>query len=374
MEAPAPIVIFDGPELVFQLVNPAYQRIFPGRALLGKPLHEALPEVMDTPILAILQQVYRTGSTYVAQDMPLQLSRHQDEPLEEIFFTFTYQARRNTHGEIDGVLAFAHEVTDQVHARRVVEEGGQQARALAQELSAANEQLTRTNVDLDNFIYTASHDLKAPISNIEGLLYLLREELPTDGVQAAPTLERMFDSVERFKRTIEHLTEVTKLQKEYDAPPTTVNLAAVVEDVRQDLLPLVEATSARLVIDVAEHPPVRFSEKNLRSVVYNLLSNAIKYRSPDRLPRVDVRANARRGYTVLEVHDNGLGIELAYQPRLYDMFQRFHTHVEGTGIGLYMVKRMVDNAGGRIEMHSVPGAGTTFFVHLPQAAGLTDGP
>jgi signal transduction histidine kinase len=290
-----------------------------------------------------------------------------------LFFTFTFQARRNAQGVIDGVLMFGHEVTDQVQARRVVEEGGQQARALANELSIANEQLVRTNVDLDNFIYTASHDLKSPISNIEGLLYLLQEELPPSVTQVenvGPTLTRMLDSVERFKRTINHLTEVSKLQKEHTPTTASVNLAAVIEDVRQDLVPLLQAAGAKLVIDVPDLPAIHFSEKNLRSIVYNLLSNAVKYRHLDRTPHIDVRAHVRPGYTVLEVHDNGLGLSSAQLPRLFTMFQRFHDHVEGTGIGLYMVKRMVENAGGRIEVHSQLGAGTTFFVFLPHAAIL----
>jgi signal transduction histidine kinase len=268
------------------------------------------------------------------------------------------------------VLMFGHEVTDQVQARRVVEEGGQQARALAEELADSNEQLVRTNVDLDNFIYTASHDLKAPISNIEGLLYLLQEELPPEVNQqgnVGPTLTRMLGSVERFKRTIAHLTEVSKLQREHTQDSVSVNLAAVIEDVRQDLLPQLQAAGAKLVVDVPALPAIQFSEKNLRSIVYNLLSNAVKYRSPDRPAHIDVRAHVRPGYTVLEVHDNGLGLAPAHLPRLFTMFQRFHDHVEGTGIGLYMVKRMVENAGGRVEVHSHLGAGTTFFVFLPHA-------
>ncbi|SMB92452.1 PAS/PAC sensor signal transduction histidine kinase [Hymenobacter roseosalivarius DSM 11622] len=370
MEAPTPIVILDGPDLVFQLVNPAYQRIFPGRTLLGRPVLEALPELSDSPVPDLLQQVYETGETYVAQELSLMLSRHDGEALEEIHFTFTYQARRNTQGAVDGLLVFAHEITDQVQARRVVEESGQQARDMAQELADANQQLIRTNVDLDNFIYTASHDLKAPIANIEGLLYLLQEELPAEVAQDAevgPTLARMLEAVERFKRTIDHLTEVSKLQKEHAPATTLVTLATVVEDVGQDLLPQLQAAGARLLIDVSAVPPVQFAEKNLRSIVYNLLSNAVKYRHPDRTPHVDVRAHVRPGHTVLEVHDNGLGLDPAYLPRLFTMFQRFHDHVEGTGIGLYMVKRMVENAGGRIEVHSQPGAGTTFFVFLPHA-------
>ena len=141
----------------------------------------------------------------------------------------------------------------------------------------------------------------------------------------------------------------------------------MVEDVRQDMRPLLRETGTKLVVDVVGTPAIHFAEKNLRSVVYNLLSNAAKYRSPDRAPHVDVRAHVRAGHALLEVHDNGLGLAPAQLARLFGMFQRFHDHVEGIGIGLYMVKRMVENAGGRIEVHSQLGAGTTFFVHLPHA-------
>jgi signal transduction histidine kinase len=206
------------------------------------------------------------------------------------------------------------------------------------------------------------------------LLYLLQEELPTDVAQNAevgPTLARMLDAVERFKRTIGHLAEVSKLQKEHTPTTASVNLAAVIEDVHQDLVLQLQAVGAKLVVDVPALPAIQFSEKNLRSIIYNLLSNAIKYHSPDRTPHIDVRAHIRVGYTVLEVHDNGLGLAPAHLPRLFTMFQRFHDHVEGTGIGLYMVKRMIENAGGRIEVHSQLGAGTTFFVFLPHADSPT---
>jgi PAS domain S-box-containing protein len=365
MQAPAAICILAGPDLVYELVNPGYQDLFPGRQLLGRPILDALPEIAGHAVYQGFRNVYEQGVTREAKALLIPLARPEDGVLEDRYFNYIQQARHDAQGHPDGVLVFAFEVTEQVRAR-------QQAQGLAAELTTANEQLTRTNVDLDNFIYTASHDLKSPISNIEGLLYLLQEELPAEVAQGefvAPTLTRMFDSVDRFKRTIAHLTDVSKLQKENSPATTSVNLAAVVENVRQDLVPLLHQTGAKLVIDVSILPPIQFSEKNLRSVVYNLLSNAVKYHSPDRPPHVDVRAHVRAGHTVLEVHDNGLGIAPEYLPRLFTMFQRFHDHVEGTGIGLYMVKRMVENAGGRIEVHSQLGAGTTFFVHLPHATG-----
>ena len=364
MQAPAPIVIFDGPALTYQLVNPAYQRVFPDRELLGHPLLTALPELVGTDLFARLDQVYQTGETYLVQELPMQFVRYEDGLLEERYFSFTYQARRDERGAVDGALLFGYEVTDQVRAR-------QQLAQVNAQLTAANRQLIRTNVDLDNFIYSASHDLKQPIANIEGLLNALHEELPAATRAAAlpvgSILARMAVSVERFKRTLVHLTDITRLQKEYAPAVVAVSVLAVLDEVCLDLAPLLAASGGQLTRDVAQCPPLLFAEKNLRSVLFNLLSNALKYRSPHRTLHVTISCHAVPGYQVLEVHDNGLGIPLAQQPRLFGMFERFHDHVEGTGIGLFMARRMVENTGGRIEVHSQEGTGATFFVYFPVA-------
>jgi PAS domain S-box-containing protein len=269
---------------------------------------------------------------------------------------------RNERGD---VIQWIGTYTD-IHEHKLALEHIDQAQ---QQLRDNNEQLTRANVDLDNFIYTASHDLKAPISNIEGLLDALLSELPaesTAGPEVTMILELMQDSVNRFKKTIGHLTDVSKLQKEHGQPVETVNLAAVIEDVRLDLEPSVQECSAQLEVDVAPNLTVQFSEKNLRSVVYNLLSNALKYCDPARPAHVQVRTRHEAGYLVLEVQDNGLGLDGPSQQKLFGMFQRFHDHVEGSGIGLYMVKKMVENADGRIRVQSEPGRGSTFAVYFRQ--------
>ena len=386
MQAPAPIVILDGPDLVYELVNPAYQQIFPGRQLLGKPLLEALPEVVNTPISSILKRVYQTGETFIAQEMPLWLARREGGPLEEIFWTFTYQARRTGQGTIDGIMVFAHEVTDQVHARKVVEESAQQAQTLAQELARANEelwvanqekqaaneelglinqQLTRTNIDLDNFIYTASHDLKAPILNIEGLLHILTPEF-SQAAEVQPVLDMMQESVKRFKQTISDLTEVTKLQRATE-PVSLVNLAAVVQEVTLDLQPQLKQAQAKLMVEVGACPAFPFSVKNLRSIVYNLLSNAIKYRSPERDLVVKIHCREEETDLVLTVQDNGLGMNLTQDTPLFSMFHRLHDHVEGSGLGLFMVKRIIENAHGSIAVASRVGEGSTFTLRFPKS-------
>jgi signal transduction histidine kinase len=382
-QAPLPIVILDGPDLVFQLVNPAYQRIFPGRALADKPLLEALPELVGTPIPDLFQRVYQTGEPVTVQELPLWMARHEGHAPEEIYWTFTYQARRTAHGLIDGVRVFAQDVTEQVRTRQRVQklneeldEANQALAAINEELTTSNEelgesntQLTRTNIDLDNFIYTASHDLKAPITNIEGLLLALEHELPeTARTGDVPLmLTMMQDAVDRFRRTITHLTDLSRLQKEHNPDADTVALAPVVEAVRLDLMPLLTHTQGQLTVTIPDGLTVTFAEKNLRSVVYNLLSNAFKYHYPNRVPEVQLRSWLADDYAVLEVQDNGLGMDLARsQAGLFAMFQRLHTHVEGTGVGLYMVKRIVENAGGRIDVTSQLGQGSTFRIYFPR--------
>lgn len=238
-----------------------------------------------------------------------------------------------------------------------------------EKLRVKNEELMRTNTDLDNFIYTASHDLKAPISNIEALLAALLRTLPPDSREDERTqriTDMMQKSVERFKRTIANLTEVVKLQKDNSEAAVEIDLAEVVREVRLDLEPLIRSSGVQLTVDLEECPAVYFSKKNLRSVVYNLLSNAIKYRSPDRVATVLIRSQRTATHDLLTVTDNGLGMGPGRRDQLFGMFKRFHDHVEGTGIGLYMVKKIVENAGGKIEVSSALDQGSTFQVYFKQ--------
>ena len=201
--------------------------------------------------------------------------------------------------------------------------------------------LERVNADLENFLYSASHDLKTPISNIESLLTALREELDMPPAEAAvpPLLDMMQHSVERFKRVLTDMTDVLRIEKDHDQPVAEVHLATLIEDVCADLRPLLASTGGRLTVDVAACPVLPFAEKNLRSILLNLLSNAFKYRAPRREPEVRLRAHTTDNYYVLSVEDNGLGLTAAQQRKLFGLFRRMHDHVEGTGIGPYIVKK-----------------------------------
>lgn len=269
---------------------------------------------------------------------------------------------RNEMGE---VVQWIGTYTD-IHEHKLAQERVAQAHRL---LRDNNEELTRVNVDLDSFIYTASHDLKGPITNIEGLLAALTDELPIDARQRPPVndiLGMLTKSVERFQRTIEQLSDVAKLHREHGLASAAVPLAPVVHGVALDLEPLVRSTGGQLEIHLPDHAAVHFLEKNLRSLVYNLLHNAFKYRAPDRRPYVRLRATYEGPQVRITVQDNGLGMSPAGLRKLFGLFERLHNHVEGSGIGLFMVKKMVENAGGRISVESELGVGSTFTVLLPQ--------
>jgi len=366
-EAPAAICVLSGPEFVYEFVNPRYQALFANRMLVGLPLLTAMPEFVGQSMYDNLREVYKTGCTHTAENKRIAVVR-PDGVSEERYFNYIEQARHSEHGEIDGVFVFGFEVTDQVRAREQVQHLNEKLTAANQELCAANKQLMRTNIDLDNFIYTASHDLKAPITNIEGLLNLLKKSLPAavrSDALVTTVLDRMHGAVERFTRTISHLTDVTRLQTEFAQPPETLALAAVLEDVRQDMLPQLTEAGAQLDVAVDSCQPRVFSEKNLRSILYNLLSNALKYRHPGRSPHIRVTCMAEGDQLVLKVQDNGLGVNEWQQARLFQLFQRLHTHVEGSGMGLYMVKKIVENAGGTIAVESQVDVGTTFMLRFP---------
>ena len=242
-------------------------------------------------------------------------------------------------------------------------------RELEERVKERTKELTKINNELDNFVYTASHDLKAPINNIEGLMQLLNDRLSENPVikqDVSSLLDLVDESVNRFKNTLKDLTEVAKAQSEEISDQSKVSFSEMLDEVKLTIADLIEKFDAEIVEDFSQAPEINFSRKNLRSIIYNLISNAIKYSSPDRKPEVSITTTRFDPYILLTVKDNGLGIRKEVQDKVFSMFKRLHTHVEGTGVGMAIVKRIVENNGGRIEIESELGLGTTFFVYLKE--------
>lgn len=130
MQAPAGIAILGGPTLIFELVNPPYQALFPGRNIAGKPIFEAMPELVGQPIADILHDTYKTGKPFEGTELLIPLARYNKGPVEERYFNFIYQARRNQQDLIDGLLVFAFEVTDMVIGKRQLQDSEKRYRSI----------------------------------------------------------------------------------------------------------------------------------------------------------------------------------------------------------------------------------------------------
>ncbi|PJJ54426.1 PAS domain-containing sensor histidine kinase [Hymenobacter chitinivorans] len=236
-----------------------------------------------------------------------------------------------------------------------------------QQLKQQNNELRRINEDLDNFVYTASHDLKQPINNMAGIF----EELTRTAYFRDPDAIKLIAMFERALHqiydTIYNLSELVQVQKlRHELPTETVQLEALTREVLSSIGEQLANVRAIVTTDFDPAPAVEFVRPNLQSVLYNLISNALKYATPKRTPRIHISSTRADDHVVIAVRDNGLGIDMErYGNQLFQMFRRFHDHVAGSGMGLYLVNRIVQSYGGRIEVTSELGKGSTFRIHIP---------
>ena len=374
------VAVFRGPRYVIELANPAVCKIWGRTAaqVLGLPLFEALPEAAGQGFEELLDGVLATGVPYVARELPSTLDRHGQR--DTVYWNFVYQPLRAADNQITGITVIATDATEQVLARQHLEQLAEQltgdhatlqlVHADTQLANAAlresNRQLAQANADLDNFVYAASHDLKLPLTNLTGLFAELRRGVtfadPKEEGLLVPLIEQ---ALHQLGSTLDDLATLGQAQQAAGVPAETVDLAALVEDVLHTLEPQVRAAQARVTTDFAARPTLAYSRAGLHTVLLNLLSNALQYADPARPARIHLSLGLDAGQHVLWVQDNGLGFDaVRHGPELFQLFRRFHAHVEGTGVGLYLVNRIVQAHGGRIEVESQVGEGTTFRVYL----------
>lgn len=227
------------------------------------------------------------------------------------------------------------------------------------------EDFKKMNAELNNFAYTASHDLKAPINNIEGLALLLKAELEqsTDDQDIHHIIELMHQSALKFKTVINDMARSAQEETEHY---TYQSFRDIVDEIKVLLSKDIKSTQAVFHEDYTDAPFIRYPTKHIRSILQNLITNAIKYRSLDRSLEISIKTTLSDGYTLLEVADNGSGIKEEHQGRIFSMHQRAENsnNAEGTGVGLGLVARIVDGNNGKVEVESTEGKGSTFKIYL----------
>ena len=235
----------------------------------------------------------------------------------------------------------------------------------SQELLRANEELIKYNNELLQFSYTVSHNLRGPVARLLGLTRLFRvTETAKDRKNLEDLVIRSSEELDEILKDLSLIidirNEIYRLrEKVYFEGEWNRAIALLGENVRP---------AYQFSIDFSEVPYIFGVRPMIQSILYNLVSNSIKYQMPDRPLRIAVRSyKAQPGRSVLEISDNGLGIDLETQEKnVFKLYKRFHSHVAGKGLGLYLVKTQVEALGGQIEVESAPGHGTTFKIFFTE--------
>ena len=235
-----------------------------------------------------------------------------------------------------------------------------------QELREFTTQLQRSNQELKNFAYIVSHDLQEPLRKMKSFAQLLARDFPEqfpDNEKAHRYLDYIIDAAERQRTMIQALLNYSRLGRN-DSPKVSIDLATVVENVLEDLsLPIAEAQAK---VTVSDLPTVQASATQMAQLFLNLIGNGIKFQG-EAPPRIWIEAQLQAEEWLISVQDNGIGIKPLYAERIFQIFQRLHSHSKypGTGIGLAICRKIVENHDGHIWVVSEPGQGSTFYLTLP---------
>ena len=251
------------------------------------------------------------------------------------------------------------------HNRALAAEVVERRRA-EEELAANNAELEIKNAEMERFIYTVSHDLKTPLVTIKGFLgYLARDAAAGDTKRVGDNVTRIGKATDTMYRLLEDLLELSRVGRLMN-PPEAVALNTLTEEAMALCSGAIAESGAAVSIDPAM-PAVNGDRLRLLEVFQNLIDNAIKFLGDQETPRIEI--GARQGSTeevLCWVRDNGVGIDVRYQEKVFDLFERLDPQIPGTGVGLALVKRIVELHDGRIWVESEGiGRGCAFYFTLP---------
>jgi signal transduction histidine kinase len=234
-----------------------------------------------------------------------------------------------------------------------------------EEIKKLNERLFANNERLKAFTYAISHDLKTPLTNLRiSSDYLITTPEGEENGIFKGILSR---SVSRLDKTIHSLIEILDVQHKETHVARELSFAKLFTEIQDELESMIRDTNAAIVTDFSLSPTVRYVDAFLQSLFRNLLSNSLKYKDPARPLTIHVSTKVKRGTVLLTFSDSAAGMDLnVIQDRLFAPFSRFSDRASGKGIGLYLIKSMVENNGGSVTVQSTPGTGTSFtFTLIP---------
>jgi len=337
-------VIVTDEEARLEYVNPAFARMIgiPQEQLVGRrPENFVHPE--DREKLKQANRPDRKTSSFEARFI-----RANGQVAHVLITT----SRRQANDQSRGAIAAMIDLTERKQAELERE-------SLIRELEGKN-------AELERFTYTVSHDLKSPLITIRGFLgYLLDDVEKGDLARMREDAKRISDATNRMQRLLDDLLEVSRVGRIIN-PPEDIPFEQLVHEA----LALVEGRIAQggIRVEIGPRLPiVRADRVRVVEALQNLLDNSAKFMGDQPNPKIEIGADESSGQTVLFVKDNGIGIDPKYHSKIFGLFDKLEKDSEGAGVGLALVKRIIEVHGGRIWVESAPGQGTTFFFTLESA-------
>ncbi len=233
----------------------------------------------------------------------------------------------------------------------------------AMELVMKNKQLQKTNTELDRFVYSTSHDLRAPLASLLGLINITRDSENQSEIKNY--LIMMKDRVSHLDKFIRDITDYSRNNR-LRIEKKKINLYTLAHEIWENLKYSADALGINFQVDIPKSLVIETDPNRLKIVLSNLISNSVRYHDSQKEEKF-IRLNHQENGNVfyLKVEDNGQGINPEYQTKIFDMFFRANEHSSGSGLGLYIVKETIANLSGSIHLDSAPLVGSTFTVRLP---------
>jgi signal transduction histidine kinase/CheY-like chemotaxis protein len=354
MQAPLPVAIFSGPELVYELANPRYLELV-GRqpGAVGKPVRAVFPELPhDAPVFQMLEEVYASGRAFTADEYRIPFDKRGVGVPEDRYFQLTCQPMRDEKDCVVGVMVVATDVTAQVLARTQAQEADRRK---------------------DEFLAMLAHELRNPLAALSTALEVMKRSRG-DEAREARLRELCDHQMHCLVRMVDDLMDVSRITRgKVELRKQEVDLCSIVQNTVETLRPQLEARGHELSVTFASGGfRLEADATRLEQVVSNLLSNAIKYTDPGGSIALRVGREEVGGalWAVLRVRDTGRGIPRDMLDKVFELFVQVDAAIDrsagGLGIGLTLVKRLVGMHGGTVHAHSEgPGKGSELVVRLP---------
>jgi PAS domain S-box-containing protein len=329
----------------------------PPEAFIGKTFNEVLPAAATDVCMAAMREAaekgFSAGGTY---SLPL--------PQGEHWFEISMAAMPEVTGSDQRFIMLARDITERKRSEQLLQQSVKDQHALTDRLEAANLELTRSNADLEQFAYVASHDLQEPLRSVGSSVQLLKRRY--EGALDARADEFIGHAVGGVKRMQALIEDLLAYSRVTSGPHVfqSVDLESALQETMKNLELSIAANQATITYDPL--PTLQANPLQIKQVLQNLIGNAMKFRG-DKPAVVHIGAVKHDTEWKFSVADQGIGIAPEYFERVFKLFQRLHTRseYEGTGIGLAICFKIVERHGGRLWVQSMPGQGSTFFFTLP---------